>query len=82
MMDKFTPITTLEQLNQLNEMEVIEGYWEGKNKEPEPGGNRGLSCWHGWRNGMMDGKHMPIDEAARKLVKAIVDGKRQQHHDQ
>jgi hypothetical protein len=41
------PIATLEALDQLNDEEVVEGYFDGRKDEPEPGNNRSLSYWHG-----------------------------------
>lgn len=66
------PITTLAQLDALDEAEIIEGYWDGKDNFP-CGNNRSISYWHGWRNGMADGKHAEIDEFQRQLAHVIVE---------
>jgi len=76
-MTAFTPVTTLEDLESLNSDEIIEGYMEGRNGDPEPGENRGRSCWHGWRNGMIDSGRMEKDAAAAELARLVVRGKRQ-----
>lgn len=52
----------------LDEAEVIEGYRDGRSGDPEPGDNRSLSYWHGWRNGRVDGHHAEIDPAQRALA--------------
>jgi hypothetical protein len=65
-------VTTLDELNSLDPNEMREGYSDGKLNEPQPSGNRSKSYWHGWRNGMMDGGHMPIDAAARELARVVV----------
>lgn len=67
------PIESVEQLKQLDTAEIIEGYWEGRNNEPEPGGNRSLSFWHGWRNGMMDFGHMKPDLASGQLARECIE---------
>ncbi len=53
----------------LDEAEIAEGYRDGRQNEP-CGDNRSRSYWHGWRNGMMDGKHMKGDHASAVLAKA------------
>ncbi len=47
------PVRTLAELDQLDDVEIQEGYFDGRNNEPEPraGGNRSRSYWHGWRVG-------------------------------
>lgn len=67
------PITKANQLNDLDDAELMQGYWDGKDNEPEPGDNRSYSYWHGWRNGMMDGKHMPHDAASRALAHDVIE---------
>lgn len=66
------PVMTLAELDTLNSSEVIEGYVDGRQNAPEPGGNRSKSYWHGWRNGMVDGKHMEKDDAQAILAHLVV----------
>jgi len=66
------PVMTLEELDTLNSDDVIEGYFDGRANEPEPGGNRSKSYWHGWRNGMVDGHHMEKDAAMAILAHLFV----------
>lgn len=62
------PITTVEELDLLDDEEIVEGYRDGRRGELEPGGNRSLSYWHGWRNGAVDGGHRAIDAAQTILA--------------
>lgn len=50
----------------------MEGYRDGLAGDVEPGDNRSLSYWHGWRNGAVDGGHREKDEAQAILAKAMV----------
>ena len=68
-----TPVSTLADLDQLDLDEMAQGYRSGMDGDPEPGGNRSRSYWHGWRNGRTDkggGKLHPPDAAQLALVKA------------
>lgn len=65
------PVSTLEELDQLDPDEMYAGYRDGRDGEPEPGGNRSRAFWHGWRNGAVDGGHRAKDEAQAALA-AIV----------
>ena len=71
-MSEFQPVTTLEDLNSLDEGEMLEGYWSGYDGWPEPGNNRTRSFWHGWRNGAVDGKHREKDDAQAQLARLVV----------
>lgn len=64
-MSERTPVTTAEQLDALDDDEIMEGYWDGRAGEPEPGNNRSLSYWHGWRNGNTDRPGGPNPDAAQ-----------------
>jgi len=68
----YIPIKRAVLLDELDDKEVIQGYWDGKNNEPEPQGNRSKSYWHGWRNGMADGGHMEIDGAQSELAANVI----------
>ncbi len=54
------PITKAADLDALDLDEMVEGYWDGYRGEPEPGDNRSLAFWHGWRNGAVDGQRYEI----------------------
>lgn len=64
-----TPVTTVAELDTLDVHEIRDGYRDGKANEPEPGGNRSKSYWHGWRNGQVDAGHAPKDEAQAALAR-------------
>lgn len=66
------PVVTLEELDTLDDDEIIEGYWDGRNNEPRPSGNRSKAYWHGWRNGMVDGGHAKPDAEGMLLARKIV----------
>jgi hypothetical protein len=62
------PVTTFAELDCLDQDDIDEGYWEGRQNAPEPGHNRGKAYWHGWRNGMVDGGHAQPDAAMLLLI--------------
>lgn len=66
------PITTLTELAELDEAEILEGYRDGYDGDPEPGDNRSFSYWHGWRNGAVDGGHREKDDAQAILAYEFV----------
>lgn len=68
-----TPITKAQYLDALDDAEVREGYFDGRAGDPEPGDNRSLSYWHGWRNGRIDGGHDKSDAASQALAKDAIE---------
>lgn len=72
-MANFVPVTTLEELDSLNDDEIVEGYLSAERGDPEPGENRGKAFWHGWRSRMMDCGETPHNAAHQKLVNEWVD---------
>lgn len=67
------PISNAIQLDLLDDKEVIQGYWDGRDGDPEPGDNRSYSYWHGWRNGRVDGGHDKTDAHQIQLAKSMID---------
>lgn len=65
------PVTTIWQLEHLDEAEMLDGYHDGLNNEP-CGNNRSTSFWHGWRNGMVDKGHMKIDVDMAVLADEVI----------
>lgn len=75
-MNNRIPLTKARQLDELDESEMLEGYWDGYAGESEPGDNRSFSFWHGWRNGAVDGKHRESDNAQILLAHDCVESRR------
>ena len=70
---KRVPIVKAAMLDELDNQELLDGYFDGTNNEPAPGDNRSYSYWHGFRNGQVDGGHKPIDTAQRELAKDAIE---------
>lgn len=75
-MSNFQPVSTLADLESLDEGQIIEGYSEARRGDPEPGPNRGRSYWHGWRNRMMDYGEIKRDAASRQLIREYLAAQR------
>lgn len=66
------PVTTLEELDALDEAEMIEGHRSAEQGDTEPGMNHSRAYNHGWRTRMMDLHEIPIPPEHRALVGAWV----------
>ena len=75
-MTEWRPVETVADLETLDQDEIIQGYWDGLDNEPEPGNNRSRSYWHGWRNGMVDGGHREKDDSQAILAHNVVRSQR------
>lgn len=75
-MSEFQPVTTLADLDSLDADEMLEGYRDGRDGEPEPGNNRSRSYWHGHRNGAVDGGHRQKDAAQALLAHFVLERER------
>jgi hypothetical protein len=73
-MTNFEPVHTKADLDSLDPAEIFEGYRSAERGDPEPGPNRGRAFWHGWRNRMIDMHELPMDAAARQLVRDVMRG--------
>lgn len=73
---KFAPVSTLSDLDSLDDEQMLEGYLSAERGDPEPGPNRGRSFWHGWRNRMIDLGELPSDDASRALAREYVAAQR------
>jgi hypothetical protein len=71
-MSEYAPVRTKDELSQLDEAEMLAGYYAGFSGDPEPGSDRSRSFWHGWRNGRVDGGHDQIDCHQVKLAREVV----------
>jgi ribosome modulation factor len=72
--DARKPVSDLATLNQLDERDILAGYFaglDGDGHEPSLEFNR--SYWHGWRNGMMDRYRMKPDAASAALAHEFVE---------
>ena len=70
MADRSVP--SLAVADALDEADLLEGYHDGRAGDPEPGDNRSLAYWHGWRNGASDRGLRPIDAEQRAIAKEMV----------
>lgn len=71
LMAEFMPVESVAEFRQLDDGEILEGYFDGFHGSPAPGSDRSRSFWHGWRNGRVDaGLDLP-DAAQRMLEEAF-----------
>lgn len=77
-MSEYQPLSSVRDLDVLDEADCVAGYLAGLDDAPAPGSDKSKSYWHGWRNGMMDKGRLPIDGAARNLAHEFV--RRQRAH--
>lgn len=66
-MPEFTPVRSLVDVFNLDPMEVYFGFQAGLEDAPEPGSWASRAYIHGWRNGRVQGGHVPRD-AAQEVV--------------
>lgn len=71
-MNRHPLVTTLEVLDSLDPIEIMEGYASADNGDPEPGMNHSLAYCHGWRSRMYDLNEIPIPQEHRALTAAFV----------
>jgi hypothetical protein len=62
-------VTTLEELDALDEDEMVAGHLSAQKGDSEPGGNHSRAFHHGWRTRMMDLHEIPIPIEHMQLVK-------------
>ena len=53
------PVTTLTELDALDDAEMIAGHLSAEKGDPEPGANHTRAFHHGWRTRMMDLREIP-----------------------
>lgn len=73
----FEPVSTLDDLDSLNDDEIVAGYREWRKGDPQPGPNRGRAYWHGWMNAARDHGEQPISPEARELAHVWLQRERQ-----
>lgn len=70
-MQIFQPVETLVDFHSLDEGDVLCGYMDGLQGLPCELRQVSRSYWHGWRNGVVDGGFVEMDEAQSKLEAAF-----------
>jgi hypothetical protein len=70
------PVTTLEDLDALDEAEMVAGHLSAQWGDPEPGMNHSRSWHHGWRTRMMDFNEIPVPPEHRQLINLWLDRER------
>jgi hypothetical protein len=70
-MAEFAPVETIEDFRQLDDGEILEGYFDGFHGGSPPGSSRSRAFWHGWRNGRVDAGLAKPDFAQRALERAF-----------
>lgn len=65
-------VTTLAELLELNDAELMEGYMSTEKGDPEPGDNRSRAFHHGWRMRMMDLGEIQVPIEHTLLVREYV----------
>jgi len=70
-MPEFVPVMTVADFRQLDDGEILEGYFDGFHGDPAPGSDRSRSYWHGWRNGRVDAGLADPDFAQVALRRAF-----------
>lgn len=68
----FQPVATLADLNSLDLDEIVAGYMDWRQGDPEPGPNRGRAYWHGWMNRARDHGDSPDTPEAAQLAHEVV----------
>lgn len=74
-------VPDLTTLDALDDAELREGYQDGYDGDSEPGHNRSLAYWHGWRNGAVDGGHREKDDEQALIAHLWVKRNREQRED-
>ena len=64
--------TRYDQIRDLDDDDLVEGYMDGAGGDPEPGDNRSYAYWHGWTKGALDGGHREKTSADAALAHDIV----------
>jgi hypothetical protein len=60
-------VTTLEELDSLNDGELVRGYWDGYRNTAQFA-SRDKGYWHGYLNGQVDGGHIPRPSEAQMTL--------------
>jgi hypothetical protein len=66
-------VTSLATIDAFDEEDLLEGYFDGRRGDPEPGDNRSLAYWHGWRNGMSDSGRRPVNAEQMLIARLYIE---------
>lgn len=67
----FKVITTVDALNALDQDQIVAGYRAGLRNEPDYT-QRDQGYWHGYMNGQVDTRRMPISPEQQALAREVV----------
>lgn len=68
----FEKITTLEQVDAMDDDLLVAGYRAGLRNQPDYT-QTNQAYWHGFNNGQVDGKHAPITAEQMELARNTAD---------
>lgn len=71
-MSEFKPVSTVAELELLDQDDILAGYRAALDGAAEPGSDKSRGYWHGWRNGAADKGRIPFDQAMHSLVGEFV----------
>lgn len=69
--DPRRPVSTVADLETLDEAEILEGFKDGYDDFP-CSGNRSRAYWHGWANAMRDRHKLPPSPESRLLAHELL----------
>lgn len=73
------PVTTLEDLDSLDQDQIVKGYMECRKEDPEPGANSDRGYWHGWCRRAEDNGEREITPEHRILARAYLARERERY---
>lgn len=76
---RHAPVTTLAELDALDDAEIVAGHLSAERDDPEPGANHSRAFHHGWRTRMMDFGEIDISPEHRALTRAWMERERLRH---
>lgn len=70
-MSEFREVQTVSDFVTLDDADMLEGYLDGFHATGVPDSSRSRSYWHGWRNGRIESRRVPIDVAHLRLARTF-----------
>lgn len=71
-MSEFKPVSTVAELDLLDQDDILAGYLDGWACADEPGSDKSRGYWHGWRNAQSDKGRVQPDQAQCQLAGEVV----------